>query len=685
MRLRRKFSFLIIGLILVTVSINVWMFMSFNKLMTLKEYQLTVFQTNSVAQQLLSWNDAAFDEKSTTAISSNWNILYIQTSDLILQLPDFPYADSMFDTAINDDLYEIISKWSYFNTGLDALTTTREYLYSYVSECYSETFDDLTMRLDWLYSQQYKSFVSGFFIAMIASIVLVAFILRLVTGGITKRINLLKSLSFKLSQKDLRYSITDKSKDELGELVRDLSGTVSVLDGVFRDVKESASTVREFGGHVSEMTDATAAATTEIKANMESLRKQFAVLYQSVDVSMKKLENMSDVALSLVVDNQQQSESIQSNAQNMAAISETIRTIAGTAVKKTRSAEQIQDYVSDGDSKISATTDLLADVTDQLDEIGEVINIINRIAEQTNILSMNAAIESAHAGEAGRGFSVVAEEIRSLAESTAENAGNIAASINAVVRKVKQADNASALAAEAFARVSEQAEDMVASLKEISKDIGEADINIQNVDARTQDIASTARKISSECDTLNVQQMDVSEAMAQMHNVFFEVRNGVEEIQQGADDIVERALEVNELSLENARGIESLSMSLDRFMTTDQKKIREDVAADEDGIPEEEASAGETLESMDELEEMHDAEEVLAAEADAVSENDVKEPETEAALEVAPAVPEQPEAEAAAESDSDNPFGEVEKQEEKHATYEAEPDNPDELVDYFFS
>lgn len=656
MRLRRKFSLLIVGLILVTLTINIWMFLNFNKLMELKEYQLTVFQTNSVAQQLLSWNDTVFDEDlSTSSISNNWNSLLNQTEELMTKLHEFTYADTLFDRNINDDLYEIDGKWTYFHTGLASLTTTREYLYGYVSTGLTEAFDDLTVRLDSLYSQQYRVFVTGFFVAMIVSIILVAVILRIVTGGITKRINLLKTLSFKLSQKDLRYQIDDRTKDELGELVRDLSGTVAVLDGVFHDVKESAATVKEFGGHVSEMTDATAAATEQIKSNMESLRRQFATLYQAVDISMKKLENMSDVALSLVVDNQQQSESIQSNARNMADITGKIRTIAGTAAKKTRSAEQIQDYVTDGDSKISATTDILAEVTDRLDEIGEVINIINRIAEQTNTLSMNAAIESAHAGEAGRGFSVVAEEIRSLAESTADNASHIAESINAVVRKVKQADEASALAADAFTLVSERAEDIVASLMEISKDIGDADLGIQDVDARTQEIAATARRISSECDTLNMQQMDVSEAMAQMHNVFFEVRNGVDEIQHGADDIVDRALEVSELSMENERGIEELTLSLDRFMTTQKEKDRKNavMAITADGVPE--------------------------------IDKEISDTPIESEVEKQTAVTPQPETKAVNEDDSSNPFGAVEKKEESKVTYTAEPDNPDDLVDYFFS
>ena len=201
------------------------------------------------------------------------------------------------------------------------------------------------------------------------------------------------------------------------------------------------------------------------------------------------------------------------------------------------------------------------------------------MAEQTNILSMNAAIESAHAGEAGKGFAVVAEEIRRLAESTADNSHRISSSINAIVSKVKEADKASSLAAEAFARVSEQAQDMSNSLHDITGDLREVDQKINEVEKRTQSVAETASKISGQCDQLNSQQMAVSEAMAQMHGIFSESKTGVNEIRSGASDIVEKMLQVSEFSAESNNNMKSLSSKLSAFRTSDAlNDIETDVA-----------------------------------------------------------------------------------------------------------
>jgi methyl-accepting chemotaxis protein len=212
---------------------------------------------------------------------------------------------------------------------------------------------------------------------------------------------------------------------------------------------------------------------------------------------------------------------------------------------------------------------VLNEVTSQLDEIGEIVEIINAIAEQTNILSMNAAIESAHAGEAGRGFAVVAEEIRGLAESTGENAKRISASVSGIVEKVNSADKASALAAEAFAQVGQQTQGILGSLKDITNDIKQVEEKISVIDNRTVDISDSAKKISEYCETLTQEQNSVSEAMAQIHNIFSEAKIGVEEISLGVSDIVNRTLEVTDLSSNTCDKMNALSKTMNAFITTD--------------------------------------------------------------------------------------------------------------------
>jgi methyl-accepting chemotaxis protein len=423
------------------------------------------------------------------------------------------------------------------------------------------------------------------FLVLTLAIIVVAsvtafFITKAATGKITKRIMTLRDASKKLLDKNFTVKLVDRTRDEVGDLTRDLCETVNGLDGILQDVKHGAAIAVQFGNTYEGAATQTAAATHQIRTSIESLNRQFELLEKAVKSSMEKLMEMSDIALALVVDNQQQFDSISQNSDDITKMAKLVSVITDMSVEKSQNAERIQQFVTDGDSKISATTELLNEITGQLDEIGDVIEIINGVAEQTNILSMNAAIESAHAGEAGKGFAVVAEEIRNLAESTADNSRRIAASINAIVQKVTAADKASSLAADAFARVSEQAQDMSNSLHDITEDLRSVDMKINEVDKRTHSVASTASKISGQCDQLNTQQMAVSEAMAQMHGIFSESKTGVNEIRSGANDIVEKMLQVSELSAESSSNMKNLSNELSAFVTTDAELDTKEALAD---------------------------------------------------------------------------------------------------------
>ena len=130
------------------------------------------------------------------------------------------------------------------------------------------------------------------------------------------------------------------------------------------------------------------------------------------------------------------------------------KSVAGIIEESGKTAEDLSKKIIDGEELSRNAHDIINSTSKELEKITGIADIINEISEQTNILSMNAAIESAHAGAAGAGFAVVAEEIRKLAESTKENAGDIQTVLRAITRQIAEALKASELSSRTFGLIS---------------------------------------------------------------------------------------------------------------------------------------------------------------------------------------------------------------------------------------
>jgi methyl-accepting chemotaxis protein len=146
----------------------------------------------------------------------------------------------------------------------------------------------------------------------------------------------------------------------------------------------------------------------------------------------------------------EQTHAVQTLQTALGSLSETVPAIAGQAQSASRLANQASSSASSGGSTVSELVDTISNINARAQSMAEIIGVMDSIAFQTNILAINAAVEAAHAGQQGKGFGVVAEEVRALAQRSAQSARDIRELIQNAIDSLAQGSQCARLAGEAM-------------------------------------------------------------------------------------------------------------------------------------------------------------------------------------------------------------------------------------------
>ncbi len=645
MKLNGKFSFIIVFTILQACVLTVFSIMNLKKVQNIKDYQTMEVKTEAQLSSIIDylekmdyWDfeiDTAYTafEKQKKAISESF--AYLTDNTIIKEFPESFAANlkqvkltwllaeenispieeilkTMENMTINPGVRTNIQSFGIRETAalyqedekaIQLLEMTEEahlqlrkirLLYVQLMTLNTKSSAMLNEVIDEMESR----FLTITIVFAVITTIFLSILILIVTTRVSKRIIRIKNMTSTLSEKDFSIKMNPEGSDEMRLLMSNINNMVRQVNDFFLLVKATAKNALVSETAINESANSTAEASAMIDKSIDEINKKFSEAVEVVNSAIGVIAEMNLHVDTLVQSNASQTTAISNSNNAVNEVVTTLEYINQMAIERVKGAEEMHAYVADGDEKITSTNEILNHVAQQLDEVYEVVTIINNVAEQTNLLSMNAAIESAHAGEAGKGFGVVAEEIRSLAEETSENADKISKVINTIVTAVENANTSSQSAFVAFEKVSAHTDQIVTSLQEITNGIGKIDTQMHEIKQRSEESSSASTQMNRYCSELAEKQKKVSLQVDNMNEVFFTAIQAMHQIKQETADIVNKMNNISSSSDESFKKLTELEDVLGEFKTDDSVLIQAAADAEASLMEAEDVSDSEAAEEI---------------------------------------------------------------------------------------
>ncbi|HTX72709.1 MAG TPA: methyl-accepting chemotaxis protein [Rectinemataceae bacterium] len=406
-------------------------------------------------------------------------------------------------------------------------------------------------------------------VALVIVLLLIVGISRVLSTPIKRVSAALRDIS--QGEGDLRVRLNVSSRDEIGELADYFNDFVCKLELTVIRLKQVSRAGSNLGEELASTTTEVGASMIELAATLKAQAQRVVMLDESVakvDSAVEAITSAIGTVGKLV---SSQATAVDESAAAARDVIKGVETVAHDAEGRRALIDSLTGNAREGEQAMRSLLDAVKLIGSYAANIAEMVGVINDVANRTNLLAMNAAIEAAHAGDQGRGFAVVADEIRKLAESTGKNAKGIRNQLRTVVAKIEETAGGAESAGGTIG-------DMVEGISTVATSFNELIVALRALATRSvqgfsglEALLGVTGSVRAASTDIEERSAEIKRAVAGLTGISAESRVGFEEMGSGIREMTQAAEALAGLGTQNSHNVETIDGELGRFRTSDDQ------------------------------------------------------------------------------------------------------------------
>jgi methyl-accepting chemotaxis protein len=406
------------------------------------------------------------------------------------------------------------------------------------------------------------------FAAVIVLLVLFAGFIFVMVGRLLEPIGFFTKLLASFADGDFTAVVPAKyvkKTDEMGAMAKSFSNANEKMHSLIKVIGEQTVALSDIGSELASNMNVTAASINQITANIKSMQNRTTDQAAGVMETVGAMEHIMRNLGALNENISKQAESVSQSSLAIEQMLANIHSVVETLIKNTANVNALSESSEVGRADIQTVSSDIQEIARESEGLLEINAVMENIASQTNLLSMNAAIEAAHAGEAGKGFAVVAEEIRKLAESAADQSKTTTDVLKKIKASIDTITRSAAVVLERFEAIDAEVKTVSTQEQVIRSAMEEQETGSKQILDAISRLNEITGLVKRESEDMAQKGQEVIAGANSVEMITSEIANGMTEMTAGAEQINSTVVRVNEISGENKRNIDTLSEEVSKF------------------------------------------------------------------------------------------------------------------------